>query len=101
MPQLPSLRSRAHKPQLLSPRATTTEACVPRARAPQQEATAMRSPHTATKCSPHSPQLEKAHTQQPRPNAAKNKLTFLKKKKEKNPPSNAGDAGSIDLWSGN
>ena len=36
-PQLLSLRSRAHVPQLLSPRATTTEARVPRARAPQQE----------------------------------------------------------------
>ena len=28
-PQLLSLRSRAHKPQLLSPCATTTEACAP------------------------------------------------------------------------
>ena len=36
-PQLLSLCSRAHKPQLLSLRATTTEAHVPRARAPQQE----------------------------------------------------------------
>ena len=27
----------ARAPQLLSPRATTTEACVPRARAPQQK----------------------------------------------------------------
>ena len=36
-PQLLSLRSRAHKPQLLSPCATTTEAHVPRAHAPQQE----------------------------------------------------------------
>ena len=36
-PQLLSLHSRAHKPQLLSPCATTTEAHVPRARAPQQE----------------------------------------------------------------
>ena len=41
-PQLLSLRSRAHEPQLLSrkpkplsPHATTTEAHVPRARAPQ------------------------------------------------------------------
>ena len=34
-PQLLSLRSRAHKPQLLSPRATTTEAHVPRACVPQ------------------------------------------------------------------
>ena len=32
-----SLRSRACEPQLLSPRATTTEARVPRARALQQE----------------------------------------------------------------
>ena len=36
-PQLLILRSRARKPQLLSPRATTTEARTPRARAPQQE----------------------------------------------------------------
>ena len=34
----------------------------------------MRSPHTATKSSPRSLQLEKARTQQQRPNAAKNKL---------------------------
>ena len=33
----------------------------------------MRSPRTATKSSPRSPQLEKACTQQRRPNAAKNK----------------------------
>ena len=38
-----------------------------------------RSPRTARKSSPHSPQLEKACVQQGRPNAAKNKL---KKKKE-------------------
>ena len=37
VPQLLSLRSRAHEPQLLSPRATTTEARMPRARALQQE----------------------------------------------------------------
>ena len=56
----------------LSPSATTIEACVPRACTPQQtEATAMRSPHTATKSRPHSPQLEKVHVQQQRPNAAK------------------------------
>ena len=36
-PQLLSLRSRAHEQQLLNPRATTTEAHVPRACAPQQE----------------------------------------------------------------
>ena len=38
------------------------------------EATAMRSPCTAMKSSPHSPQLEKACMQQRRPNATKNKL---------------------------
>ena len=37
VPQLLSLHSRAREPQLLSPRATTTEAHVPRAHAPQQE----------------------------------------------------------------
>ena len=36
-PQLLSLCSRAHEPQLPSPHATTTEACTPRARALQQE----------------------------------------------------------------
>ena len=36
-PQQLSLRSRAHKPQLLSPCTTTTEAHEPRAHAPQQE----------------------------------------------------------------
>ena len=38
-----------------------------------REATTMRSPRTATKSSPRSPQLEKARAQQRRPNAAKNK----------------------------
>ena len=37
IPQLLSLRSGARKPQLLSPRATTPEARMPRARALQQE----------------------------------------------------------------
>ena len=65
VPQLLSLCSRAHEPQLLSPHATTTEAHVPRACALQQrEATAMRSLRTATKSSPCSLQLEKACTQQ-------------------------------------
>ena len=36
-PQLLSLRSRAWEPQLLTPRATTTETRAPRARAPQQQ----------------------------------------------------------------
>ena len=37
----------------------------------------MRSPCTATKSSPRSPQLEKACVQQQRPNAAKNKYIKL------------------------
>ena len=57
VPQLLSLCSRAREPQLLSPRATTTEARTPRARAPQQE---KRGPHTTMKSSPRSPQLEKS-----------------------------------------
>ena len=48
----------------------------------------MRSPRTAMNSSPRSPQLEKACTQQQRPNAAKNKLKnkinkFIFKKKMK------------------
>ena len=38
-----------------------------------REATAMRGPSPATKSSPRSPQLEKAHVQQRRPNAAKDR----------------------------
>ena len=72
VPQLLSLHSRAGEPQLLSPRVTTTEARAPRACAPQQrEAPAVRSPRTATKSSPCSPQLEKARAQQQRPNTDK------------------------------
>ena len=40
----------------------------------------MRSLRTATKSSPRSPQLEKAGSQQQRPNAAKNKLINFKKR---------------------
>ena len=69
----------ARVPQLLSPHATTTEARAPRAHAPQREATTMRSLRSAMKSSPRSLQLEKASTQQQRPNAAKNK--YIKKKK--------------------
>ena len=78
-PQLLSLRSRAREPQLLSPRATTTEAHTARARALQQEneKPAMRGLRTTTKSSPCSPQVEKAHAQQRRPKADK------EKKKEK------------------
>ena len=43
-----------------------------------REAAAMRSPHTTTKSSPRSPQLEKDCTQQWRPNTAKNKKKLLK-----------------------
>ena len=53
-PQLLGLRSRAREPQLLSPRAAATEAHMPRARAPQQEVTAMRSPHTVARGVPRS-----------------------------------------------
>ena len=52
----------AHVPQLLKSPCSTT-----------REATAMRSPRTAMKSSPRSPQLEKACAQQWRPSAAKNK----------------------------
>ena len=73
-PQLLSLHSRARKPQLLSLRATTTEAREPRAHAlqqekpPQWEAGALQQ-----RVGPRSLQLEKAYAQQRRPNAAKNK----------------------------
>ena len=40
----------------------------------------MRSPRTAPKSSPRSPQLEKARVQQQRPNAAKNKINKFKKR---------------------
>ena len=59
----------ACEPQLLSPCTATTEARTPRACGPQGEAATMRSPRSATKSSPHWPQLEKAHAQQWRPNA--------------------------------
>ena len=54
VPQLLSLHSGACEPRLLSPRATTTEAHVPRARAPQQE----------------KPPQREARTPQQRPDAA-------------------------------
>ena len=62
----------AHRPQLLSPR--------PRAWAPstRRETTTVRSPSTARKSSPRSPQLENACMQHWRPSTAKNKYTFLK-----------------------
>ena len=58
VPQLLSLLSRAREPQLLSPSATSTEACAPRGCAPPQEVTTMKSPRTAMKSSPRSPQLD-------------------------------------------
>ena len=73
VPQLLSLCSGAHKPQLPSPRATTTEAHVPGARAPQQEKPPQWEACTCNEEYPHSSQLEKARVQQQRPNAAKNK----------------------------
>ena len=64
----------AHEPQLLSPRATTTEACMPRARAPQQEKPLQWEVSAPQwRVAPRSPQLERARTQQRRPNTAKNK----------------------------
>ena len=71
-------------PCALEPLSHNYWARMPGTRAPQREATAMRSPCTAAKSCPHSPQLEKAHTQQRRPNAAKKKIknihTINKKK---------------------
>ena len=62
VPQLLSLGSRACEQQLLRLHAASTEACVPRAGALQQEKLKppqMRSPCTAMKSSPCSPQLER------------------------------------------
>ena len=60
--------------QPLSPCAATTEAPVPRTHALQQEATTIRSLHTAMKSAPLSPKLEKAPEQRWRLSAAeKNK----------------------------
>ena len=60
-PQLLSLCSTAHEPQLLKP--TCLEPVLHN----------KRSPRTATKSNPLSPQLEKARVQQQRPKAGKNK----------------------------
>ena len=65
----------ARVPQLLKPALLETML-------PKREATAMRSPCTATKSSPSSQQLEKVHTQQQRPNTAKNKLKNKTKQKK-------------------
>ena len=66
--------NKATEPQLLSPRATTTEAHVAGAHALQQE----RPPQWEACLS----QLEKAHMQQWRPNAAKKKINKFKKKRK-------------------
>ena len=68
-PRLLSLLSRAGEPQLLKP--VNLEPVLRNKRSHHNE----KSPHTAMKSSPRSPQLEKAHarTQQRRPNTAINK----------------------------
>ena len=73
MRQLLSLHSRAREPQL--PKPVRLKPGFHNKRSHRAE----KPVHLKT--SPHSPQLEKTHAQQRRPNAAKNKL--LKKKKEK------------------
>ena len=73
-PQLLSLCSRVREPQLLNLCAPATEACAPRAQAPQQEKPPQQeAPRPTRKSSPHSLPLEKAHGQQGRPRAAKEK----------------------------
>ena len=62
-----------HAAEQLIPWATTTEARVPTARAPQQEKPPQWEAYAPQwKSSPCSPQLEKARAQQQRPKAAKN-----------------------------
>ena len=59
--QLLSLCSKAWKPQLLSPHAATTEACVPYSPwSTTEKATIIRSLHTQVESSHHSLQLEKS-----------------------------------------
>ena len=77
-PQLLSLHSRTREPQLLSLCATTTGARAPRARALQQKKPLQWEARAPQQSSPHLLQLEKAHAQQRRPNAAKNKINLLK-----------------------
>ena len=68
-----SLCTTITKPVLESPQAQRLR---PRSLCFTREATTMRSPQTTTKSCPCSPQPEKAHTQQRRPRAAKNKQTL-------------------------
>ena len=92
MPQLLSLFTRAQERQLLSPHTTLRKSDSPLV-VLHREATAMRSPSTATREKPW---------QQWRPRTAKNKINkyFLKEgfpgsSVVKNPPANTGDLGSI------
>ena len=72
VPQLLSVRSRARELQLLSPRATTTGACVPQLLEPTCLEPVLRNkrshrnekPAHHNEEYPHSPQLEKARAQQ-------------------------------------
>ena len=79
MPQLlKPVSSRAHELQLLSLLATTIEACAPKACAPQQEEPPQWEPHALQlESSSHMPQLEKAHTKQRRPDAAKKENEWI------------------------
>ena len=73
-----------HAAEQLGPCATATEPAPWSLCSTSREATATRSPCTATKSGPRSPQLEKDCTEQQRPNTAKNKINkinkFIKKK---------------------
>ena len=77
----------AREPQLLSMRVWSLCSAT-------REAIAIRSLHTATKSSPRSPQLEKTHAQQQRPNAAK------KRKKSTNDKCRrwCGEKGTLLRW---
>ena len=78
-----SLHSRACEPQLLRLRATTTEAHVPRACAPQQEKSPQWEARTLQqRVAPAHHNQRKARAQQRRPNTAKNKINKKLKKKK-------------------
>ena len=64
----------------LSLRTTTTEPVSCRARVPREEKPPQCKPAHRSGRSPHSPQLEKAHSQQRRPTAAKNKSLKIRSK---------------------
>ena len=81
MPQLLSLCSRAHEPQLLSPCATTTEARAPIARALQQE-----KPPQQEACAPQ---------QKSTPAAATRESLRAAMKTQRSQKYNAGNMGSI------